>query len=303
MLICVVGPTAVGKTTTAIEIAAVLQTVIVSADSRQFYKELNIGTAKPNKEELATVPHHFIDSHSIEQVFSAGDYEREALDLLDNLFKKLPVIILVGGSGLFVDALCKGLDDLPTPLPGIREKWNSFYAEHGISGLQQALSTADPEYFAVVDRQNPQRMIRALEVCDTTGQPFSTFRKNQSSKRDFDIMTFGLDMDRAKLYDRINNRVDQMMETGLLDEVRSLVQHKDKPALRTVGYTELFDYLDGLLTLNEAVDKIKQNTRHYAKRQLTWFRKNTDTYWFEPSAIKEMIALAQEKTKNRMTNH
>lgn len=301
-MVCVVGPTAVGKTAAAIELASALKTVVLSADSRQFYQELNIGTAKPNPEELAVVRHYFINSHRIEDIFSAGDYEREGLLLLEELFAGLPVVVLVGGSGLFVDALCKGLDDLPTPLPGIREKWNTCFAEQGISGLQQALQKMDPEYFDLVDRHNPQRMIRALEVCESTGQPFSTFRKNQANHRNFDVLTIGLDMDRSNLYDRINTRVDHMMETGLLEEVRSLVQHKEKPALRTVGYSELFDYFDGLLTLDEAVDKIKQNTRRYAKRQLTWFRKNTDTYWFEPTAIQQMISLIQEKIKNRMTN-
>lgn len=298
-LICVVGPTAVGKTTAAIEIAAAFQTVILSADSRQFYKEMSIGTAKPNEVELAAVPHYFINSHTIADNFSAGDYEREALTLLDSLFEELPVVVLVGGSGLFINALCQGLDDLPSPLPGIREKWNSYFEENGIENLQKELNKVDPEYFALVDQQNPQRLIRALEVYESTGKPFSSYRKNQLNKRDFDIITIGLNMDREKLYERINLRVDHMMEAGLLQEVESLFSYKNKPALQTVGYSELFDYLEGNIALNQAVDKVKQNTRRYAKRQITWFKKNTETHWFEPHDIERIILFIREKIKKK----
>lgn len=295
-LITVVGPTAVGKTRVAIEIAKILQTVVVSADSRQFYKEMSIGTAKPSSEELASVPHYFIDSHQIKDNLSAGDFEREALALLGELFVRYSQVVLVGGSGLFVNALRQGLDDLPGPKPGVREKWNQIFAEQGIEALQQALAVADPVYYEEVDLQNPQRLIRALEVWESTGKPFSSFRKRNASegsetanehsetnRRPFDTLMIGLDMDREQLYERINERVDLMMQSGLLDEVRSLYPHRHLPALKTVGYAELFDYLDGHVSLEEAVEKIKQNTRRYAKRQLTWFRKDADTAWFDPS--------------------
>ncbi len=295
VLITVVGPTAVGKTAVAIRIARALQTVVISADSRQFYREMSIGTAKPTAAELAAVPHYFIDSHGITANLSAGDFEREALELLGGLFEQYRQVVVVGGSGLFVDALRHGLDDLPRPLAGVREKWNRIFAEQGIEPLQQALAAADPVYFEEVDRQNPQRLIRALEVWESTGNPFSSFRKRDASKegevnesaesnlRPFDTLMIGLDMDRERLYERINERVDLMMQSGLLDEVRSLYHHRHLPALKTVGYAELFDYLDGKMSLEAAIEKIKQNTRRYAKRQLTWFKKDPDTVWFDPS--------------------
>lgn len=302
-LIAVVGPTAVGKTKVAIEIARSLQTVVLSADSRQFYREMSIGTAKPSADELRAAPHYFIDSHEITANLSAGDFEREALERLEVLFEQFPQVVLVGGSGLFVDALRHGLDDLPRPLAGVREKWNQLFAEQGIEPLQQALAAADPLYYKEVDLQNPQRLIRALEVWESTGKPFSSFRKRDASEaskegevnesaesnpRPFDTLMIGLDMDRERLYERINERVELMMQSGLLDEVRSLYHHRHLSALKTVGYAELFDYLDGKMSLEEAVEKIKQNTRRYAKRQLTWFRKDPDTQWFDPSETEKI---------------
>lgn len=295
ILISVVGPTAVGKTEVAIQLAQAFHTVVVSADSRQFYQEMTIGTAKPTTEELSTVPHYFINSHHVKDNLSAGDYEREALDLLKTLFEQYPFVILAGGSGLFVDALIKGLDDLPSPLPGIREKWNQIYAEKGLVHIQHVLQQVDPEYFAEVDINNPQRIIRAIEVFESTGTPFSFFRKNQRNTRFFDVITIGLNRDRAELYERINRRVDNMMENGLLDEVKSLIEHKHLPALKTVGYAELFEYLDGKMDLATAIDKIKQNSRRYAKRQLTWFRKNEETAWFAPDEVREIITFLRKK--------
>lgn len=272
----------------AIQLAEHLQTVIVSADSRQFYHEMTIGTAKPSPAELARVPHYFIDSHPVEQHLSAGDYEREALTLLERLYEQYDQLVLVGGSGLYVDALRRGLDDLPSPKPGVREKWNTFYKEQGIEALQQRLAEVDPAYYAEVDRHNPQRLIRALEVFESTGKPFSSFRKNSTNQRPFQTIMIGLNMEREALYQRINERVEQMMANGLLEEVRRLTPYRDLPALKTVGYAELFDYLDGRLTLAEATEKIKQNTRRFAKRQLTWFRKDPEMAWFTPQEFKKI---------------
>ncbi|WP_245747674.1 tRNA (adenosine(37)-N6)-dimethylallyltransferase MiaA [Parapedobacter koreensis] len=290
-LVCIVGPTAIGKTAVGIQLAQHFHTVILSADSRQFYRELSIGTAKPTDNELASVPHYFIDSHSVMDDYSAGDFERDALQCLEELFSRLDVVLLVGGSGLFVDAVCRGLDDLPKALPGVRDRLNNLYKEQGLEPLQERLKGVDPTYYEQVDIQNPQRVIRALEVYESTGLPFSHFRQQAAGTRPFKILRIGLDTDRTYLYERINNRVDAMIAAGLLDEVKSLLPFRHKSSLQTVGYAELFDYLDGRYTWQEAVDKIKQNTRKYAKRQLTWFRKDPATVWFRPEAVDEMISL------------
>lgn len=282
-LICIVGPTGIGKTSLAIQLAKELNTEIISADSRQFYRELNIGTAKPSVDELAIAPHHFINSHSIVDDYSAGDYEKEALACIASLFEEKDTVVMVGGSGLFINAVCTGLDNLPKPGTGIREGLMDVFRERGIAPLQEKLKHVDPDYYNEVDISNPQRIIRALEVFDTTGTPFSVWRKNEMSLRPFNIITIGLNMDRELLYQRINYRVDLMIEQGLIDEVKRLLPFRDRAPLRSVGYSELFDYFDNKYTLEEAIDKIKQNTRRYAKRQLTWFRRNEDTVWFEPN--------------------
>lgn len=282
IVIAIVGPTAVGKTALAIQLAKSLGTVVVSADSRQCYREMSIGTAKPSVEEQDGVPHYFIHSHSVEDNISAGDFEREALSLLEELFKKHSVIVLVGGSGLFVNALCIGLDELPTPAPGIREKWNQFFVDQGVNALAEKLAEVDPVYYQEVDKSNPQRLIRALEVWESTGQPFSSFRQGNREPRPFNTHYIGLDLPRQELYDRINYRVDRMMEMGLLDEVKALEAFRHLPALKTVGYAELFRHFDGEFDLATAVEKIKQHSRQYAKRQLTWFKKNQETTWFQP---------------------
>ncbi|WP_262247184.1 tRNA (adenosine(37)-N6)-dimethylallyltransferase MiaA [Parapedobacter soli] len=289
-LVCVVGPTAVGKTAAAIQLARHFQTVILSADSRQFYREMTIGTAKPSEAELAGVPHYFINSHHITDDYSAGDFERDALALLAKLFLHHDIAILVGGSGLFVRAVCQGLDDLPKPLAGVRDRLNELYQQQGLGHLQALLQQADPVYFEEMDRQNPQRVIRALEVYESTGLPFSHFRRGDTTMRPFDVLTLGLDTDRELLYQHINSRVDEMVAAGLLKEVESLLPYRDKPPLQTVGYAELFDYLDGKYSWEQAVEKIKQHTRRYAKRQLTWFRKDKSTAWFSPTDIDGMIA-------------
>ncbi|WP_293941183.1 MULTISPECIES: tRNA (adenosine(37)-N6)-dimethylallyltransferase MiaA [unclassified Sphingobacterium] len=294
-LIAIVGPTAVGKTAMAISLAQYFKTEIISADSRQFYREMSIGTAKPDAEELAAAPHHFINSHSIAQDYSAGDFEREALRLLDKLFEQHDVVVMVGGSGLFVRALCEGLDDLPKAGEEVRERLNNEMAQLGIEKMKERLKAIDPAYYQVADVDNPQRVVRALEVFEATGNPMSFYHKKDVDKRPFNILTIGLNMERSQLYERINLRVDRMMETGLLEEVNSLLQFRSKPALLTVGYAELFDYLDGNISLEDAVDKIKQNSRRYAKRQITWFKKYGDTSWFQPTETAAIIAFINSK--------
>ncbi|CAM3585456.1 tRNA (adenosine(37)-N6)-dimethylallyltransferase MiaA [Sphingobacterium prati] len=294
-LIAIVGPTAVGKTAMAISLAQYFKTEIISADSRQFYREMNIGTAKPDVEELAAAPHHFINSHSIAQDYSAGDFEREALRLLDKLFEQHDVVVMVGGSGLFVRALCEGLDDLPKAGEEVRERLNNEMAQLGIEKMKERLKAIDPAYYQVADVDNPQRVVRALEVFEATGNPMSFYHKKDVDKRPFNILTIGLNMERSQLYERINLRVDRMMETGLLEEVKSLLQFRSKPALFTVGYAELFDYLDGNISLEDAVDKIKQNSRRYAKRQITWFKKYGDTSWFQSTETAAIIAFINSK--------
>jgi tRNA dimethylallyltransferase len=288
-LVVVVGPTAIGKTALAIELAQHFQTEIISADSRQFFREMHIGTAKPSAEELAAAPHHFIDSHSVKGLFSTGDFEAEALKLIDERFKKHDILMMVGGSGLYIDAVCKGLDDLPEIDLNIREKLNRKLAEEGISAIQQQLKELDPLYFAKVDQSNPQRMIRGLEVVLSTGQKLSSFLTANKKERPFNLIKIGLNTDRSVLYERINHRVEVMMEAGLLAEVEQLLPYRQYNALNTVGYSELFDYLDGKTDLPSAVAMIKQNTRRFAKRQLTWFRRDENTNWFEPDQLAEIL--------------
>ncbi|MFC1226474.1 tRNA (adenosine(37)-N6)-dimethylallyltransferase MiaA [Pedobacter sp. BG31] len=294
-LISVVGPTAIGKTTLAIQLAQHFGTEIISADSRQFFREMAIGTAKPSAAELAAAKHHFIDSHSVSQLFSTGDFEVEGLKKLDEIFRKHDVAIMVGGSGLYVNALINGLDDMPDIDLSIREKLNKQFEEEGLSVIQNQLAKVDPEYFAKVDQQNPQRMIRGLEVYLSTGQKLSSMLSATKKERPFNIIKIGLNTDRAVLYDRINSRVDRMMADGLVEEVKSLLPFKKYNALNTVGYSELFDYLDGKIDLEDAVAAIKQNTRRFAKRQLTWFRRDEEVTWFEPDQSEQIIDFAENK--------
>jgi tRNA dimethylallyltransferase len=289
-LIVVVGPTGIGKTALAISIARHFCTEIISADSRQFFKEMEIGTAKPSAEELAAAPHHFINSHSIQNLFSTGDFEVQAIDLMEQLFKKHDLLVMVGGSGLYIDAVCKGLDDLPEIDLSIRAQLNHQLANEGIESIKKQLEEYDPEYYKKVDQANPQRMIRGLEFYLSTGTKLSARHTNSKKARPFHILKIGLNMDRARLYDRINQRVDQMISNGLLEEVKSLQPFRKYNALNTVGYSEIFAYLDGESTLKEAVDQIKQNTRRFAKRQLTWFRRDDSTSWFEPGQDDAVIS-------------
>ncbi|TAF44029.1 MAG: tRNA (adenosine(37)-N6)-dimethylallyltransferase MiaA [Sphingobacteriales bacterium] len=278
-LICVLGPTAIGKTALGIKIAQQLNTEIISADSRQLYKEISIGTAKPSEAELAAVKHHFINSHSITDIVNVGLYEKQALQIIENLLKKNHTVVMVGGSGLYIKAVLEGFDELPTVTPTIRNQLNHELQQSGIAKLQHELQQHDPNYFHKIDTQNPQRIIRALEVIRSTGNTFSSYQSNKKNERSFKILKIGLNTTREKLYQRINERVDVMMQNGLLAEVKSAQAYKHLNALQTVGYCELFDYLDGKTSLKTAVELIKQNTRRFAKRQLTWFRRDDNIHW------------------------
>ncbi len=282
-LIVIAGPTAIGKTALAIGLAQHYNTEIISADSRQFYREMNIGTAKPSPGELKAVPHHFVNSHSVTDNFSVGDYEKAALKLIQNLFKTHDQLILVGGSGLFINAVLYGFDELPKADPAVRSKLNMELIEKGLLHMQQKLQLVDPSYYSEVDINNPQRLIRALEVFETSGRPFSAFRIKKHNPRPFDAIQIGLNTDREKLYQNINKRVDKMIIDGLIDEVAGLKSFRHLNPLNTVGYSEIFDYLDGKDTLDSAIDKIKRNTRRYAKRQLTWLKKSGGLKWYDPS--------------------
>ncbi|MBW2938385.1 tRNA (adenosine(37)-N6)-dimethylallyltransferase MiaA [Aureisphaera sp. CAU 1614] len=281
LLVCIVGPTAIGKTALSIKLANAFNTEIISADSRQFFKEMTIGTAVPTKEELNSAKHYFIQNKSISENYSVGDFERDAIELLEELFKKHQVVLMVGGSGLYVDAVVKGLDSFPEVPYNIRKQLKSQFEEKGIEYLQKQLKVLDPVYFEEVDIQNTQRVIRALEVCKASGKPFSSFRKNKEINRNFDTLYIGLTADREVIYERINQRVDLMIKDGLLKEVEKLKAFRHLNALQTVGYRELFDYFDGTLNLEEAISEIKKNTRRFAKRQGTWFRKNATIEWFD----------------------
>lgn len=276
------GPTAVGKTALAIEWALAHKTEIVSADSRQFYRELDIGVARPSQEELASVPHHFIACKSIEEYYSVSRYEQEAMALLEELFKTHDAIILTGGSGLYVNALCNGIDDLPDPAPELRESLKKQLAEEGIESLQQDLKKLDPVFYEQIDLCNSVRLRRALEVCITTGKPFSSLRTAPRKQRPFRIERYALNRPKEDLHERINLRVDLMMEAGLLDEARKLRPKAGLNALQTVGYRELFEYFDGRIPLEQAITDIKTHTRRYAKRQLTWLRKQDGIQWITP---------------------
>jgi tRNA dimethylallyltransferase len=291
-LIVIAGPTAVGKTAIAIKLAQQLKTEIVSADSRQFYREMSIGTAKPTADELLQARHHFIDSHSVTESCNVGDFEKQALQLLDELFKTHDKVIMAGGSGLFIQAVTQGFDELPVADVNLRNNLNRELAEKGIQFLQGKLKEADPVYYEQVDLNNPQRLIRALEVFETTGKPFSSYRKATTNKRPFRIIKIGLDLPRDILYQRINQRVNAMVDQDLVEEVRSLLPHRHLNALNTVGYNELFDYFDGKTDLNTAIELIKQNTRRFAKRQLTWFRKDKEVKWYmadQPDLIDHIL--------------
>jgi len=299
VLVVVVGATAVGKTQFCIQLAQHFETEIISADARQFYQEMSIGTAKPTPKECQQAPHHFIDSHSIHALFSTGKYEKEALQKIDELFKKKSLVLLTGGSGLYIRAVCEGLDKMPEISPQLRENLKQRFKTQGLESLTQELQNLDPNYYKQVDLRNPQRVIRALEVCLTTGLPYSHFRKTKPKKRPFQILKIGLYEDREILYQRINQRADKMLEIGLLEEVQKLYPFRDLNALQTVGYSEFFNYLDEKYDWEEAVRLFKRNTRRYAKRQMTWFKKDAEITWFRPSEIEEVINFITKSISNK----
>jgi len=287
-LISIVGPTAIGKTRLAIELAKELNCEIISCDSRQFYKEMSIGTAVPSADELKEVKHHFIQNISINDSYSVGDFERDGLEFLSEYHQTKDVCIMVGGSGLYEKAITVGFDEFPDVDPAIRQQLNLELEEFGIEKLQEELKLNDFGYFQEVDIQNKQRVIRALEIFRGTGKPFSSFRNQNSNPRSFNIIKIGLELPREEMYDRINRRVDIMLDEGLMDEAKNLFPLKELNALQTVGYRELFDFFDGNITKEFAIDEIKKNTRRFAKRQMTWFKKDENVTWFSPFDIEKI---------------
>lgn len=288
-LVVIVGPTAVGKTAVAIELARHFDTEVVSADSRQFYKEMCIGTARPVPEEMGGVVHHFVGSRSIQEDYDVGAYEKEVLHCLHQLYKTRDVVILAGGSGLFIEAVCRGFDDLPKGTPELRQKLVAQLSREGIESLQSALKVQDPVYYNQVDLNNPQRLIRALEVIESTGTPFSAYRRGVATPRPFQVIKTGLEMNSETLYRRIDHRVDLMIEAGLFEEAASLYKYRQLNALQTVGYKEIYGYMDGEYDREEAIRILKRNSRRYAKRQLTWFKRDKSVQWFQPGNLTEII--------------
>jgi len=295
-LIIIAGPTAIGKTALSIELAKKYNCPILSFDSRQFFKEMSIGTAKPNKEELSQAKHYFIDSHSIQQNYTSGKFEIEALKSLDHIFETHDTCIAVGGSGLYIHALVYGIDEMPSDLK-VREKYIQIHLNKGLKPLQDYLDQNDPDVFNFIDRQNHARMIRAIEVIELSGRKFTSFRKNQRKNRNFTPIWIGLEMDREPLYDRINLRVDLMLDAGLENEVKSLSIYKSHSALKTVGYSEFFSYFNHEIDYEECVRLIKRNSRRYAKKQFTWFKKNEDITWFHPSHKDEIYQIIDKKIR------
>jgi len=293
-LIVLLGPTGVGKTDVSINLATHFHCEIISSDSRQFYKEMTIGTAVPDKVQLEKVKHHFIRFISVQDYYSSSLFERDVLYLLPQLFEKNKVTIMSGGSGMYIDAVCSGIDDIPDIDPAVREKFQKRYSEEGIGELRMALKLLDPEHYANVDLKNYKRILRALEICESTGRPYSSFLKKQKRIREFSIIKIGLMRPRDELYTRINKRVDEMIETGLEEEVNSLYNFRNLNALKCVGYREFFDVIDGKITRDKAIELIKRNSRRYAKRQLTWWAKDKDIRWFQPERMEEIINYCSE---------
>ena len=286
-LVVVTGPTAVGKTALTMELAQHYGVPIINADSRQIYRELKIGTAAPTDEQLRQVPHLFVGSKSIDDYYNASMYEQEVLSYIKE--SSSPIQLLSGGSMMYIDAVCNGIDDIPTVRDDIREEMKRRYQEEGLEALCEELRQLDPEHYAIVDRQNYRRVIHALEICHQTGKTYTSFRTQQKKERPFRIVKIGLNREREELYNRINQRVDQMMKDGLLEEAKSLINKRSVNALNTVGYKEIFDYLDGRWSLEEAVERIKGNTRRYARKQLTWYKRDVDMHWFHPNDKQQLL--------------
>ncbi|MCW0484627.1 tRNA (adenosine(37)-N6)-dimethylallyltransferase MiaA [Gaoshiqia sediminis] len=294
-LLVLLGPTGIGKSDLGIRLAQHFHTEIISSDSRQIYRELSIGTAVPPPDDLKKVKHHLIHSHSINDYYSASRFEQETLQILDKLFARHDQVIMTGGSMLYIDAVCKGIDDIPDADPKLRAELNAEYEDKGIEHLRLQLKKLDPEYYAVVDLKNAKRLLHALEICLTTGKTYTSLRTNQGKERPFNILKIGLNRDRAELYDRINQRVDLMMRMGLEEEARSVYHLRNLNALNTVGYKELFAWFDGETDRETAIELIKRNSRHYARKQLTWFRKDPSIHWFAPKQEQEIIQFIHEK--------
>ena len=294
-LLVIAGPTAIGKTKTSIILACHFEAEIISADSRQFYKALKIGAAAPSDEELASVKHHFVGHLSVNDYYNVSRFEEEVLATLDQLFKTRPLVVMTGGSGLYIDAVCRGIDELPLIEDALREKVKNWHQELGIGFLQEKLQHLDPEYYGIVDQANPKRLMRAIEVCLATGQTFTSLRKNETKNRDFDIIKIGLNRPRAELFENISLRTEKMITDGLVEEVKSLQAFRELNALNTVGYKEIFDYLDSKTTLEQAIENIKTNTRRYAKRQLTWFKRDGEMRWFMPEDAEGLISFIEDQ--------
>ncbi|WP_370798403.1 tRNA (adenosine(37)-N6)-dimethylallyltransferase MiaA [Xylanibacter rarus] len=288
-LFVIVGPTGVGKTSLCLKVAEHLNTVIINADSRQVFKEIPVGTAAPTKDERKSIRHFFVGNLHINEYYNASKYEQDVLKLLNILFKYKDNVIMSGGSMMYVDAVCKGIDDIPSVYENIRKTLQERFDKEGLSGISKELALLDPDYYAIVDKNNHKRIIHALEICLSTGKPYSSFRKNTTKERPFRIIKIGLNMDRQRLYERIDLRVEQMIHDGLIQEALNVYEYKDLNALNTVGYKETFEYLDGLCTLDNAIFRIKSNTHKYCRKQLTWFRRDPNIHWFSPDNIEEII--------------
>lgn len=288
-LIVIVGSTGVGKTALCLDVAELFDTAIVNADSRQMFKEIPIGTAAPTKDEQKRVKHYFVGNLSIEDYYNASMFENDVISLLERLFQEKEIVIMSGGSMMYVDAVCNGIDDIPTVKDDIRYAVKEAYDKNGLNALCKELENLDPEYYSIVDKNNPKRVIHAVEICLSTGKTYTSFRTNIKKERPFKIVKIGLIRERETLYERIDRRVDQMMDDGLLNEVQNLYPYRKLNALNTVGYKELFDYIDGKCTLDEAVFKIKCNTHKYCRKQLTWFKRDKETKWFSPDNVEEII--------------
>lgn len=288
-LFVIVGPTGVGKTSLCLKVAEHLNTVIINADSRQVFKEIPVGTAAPTKDERKSIRHFFVGNLHINEYYNASKYEQDVLKLLNILFKYKDNVIMSGGSMMYVDAVCKGIDDIPSVDDNIRKTLQERFDKEGLSGISKELALLDPDYYAIVDKNNHKRIIHALEICLSTGKPYSSFRKNTTKERPFRIIKIGLNMDRQRLYERIDLRVEQMIHDGLIQEALNVYEYKYLNALNTVGYKETFEYLDGLCTLDNAIFRIKSNTHKYCRKQLTWFRRDPNIHWFSPDNIEEII--------------
>ncbi len=294
-LIAILGPTGVGKTRVSIDIATRFKSEIISADSRQFYKEMKTGTAVPSDIQLKSIPHHFIRFISINDYYSSSLFERDVLKLLDSLFERSRIVLMTGGSGMYVDSVCNGIDDIPDIDPDVRKKYNELFKREGIESLRVALKLLDPLHYKKIDLKNPKRIIRALEICESTGRPYSSFLTKNKTVRDFGIIKIGLERNRTELYGMIDTRVDSMIKEGLEDEARQLYEFRELNALKSVGYSEFFDYFEGKISRDRAIELIKRNSRRYAKRQVTWWKKDKEIRWFNPDKVQDIIQYIEAK--------